>query len=186
MCGVFVLCVVVVCVCFFCITAESLDHRLQARTRVKTRSGFSYKQLTMRFELAVASAQDGIDVYEVHSGTLLRSIVLHNNAGTFATLGDEYLINYQNDKAFVQIFSWKTGAMQIRSIVPEKLTSIAISNSQSYVVGGTGTGKVYVWSLGNGELVNCFHAHYKKAIPSHALCVCVNVRFGCCMSYCLR
>ena len=91
----------------------------------------------MRFEVALACSSEGVDVYDVQTGSVLRSINVQNSgSGKFAILGDEYLVLSQSDKV-VQIWSWKTGAQQIRCPVPEKLCCFAISHDQKYLAAGS-------------------------------------------------
>lgn len=59
----------------------------------------------------------------------------------------------------VPVIDAETGAL-VRSLasVEGKLRSIAVSANGTYVAGGTEEGKVYVWTLADGELVTTFEA----------------------------
>lgn len=116
----------------------------------------------MRFEVALTACPEGVDVYDIHTGTLLRSINSQNNQGSMAVLEDDYVVLTQKDKPVVHIYCWKTGASQLRCSVPEQITSLAVSHDQQYFVAGGCSGKVYIWSMATGTLLNCFQAHYKK------------------------
>jgi len=46
--------------------------------------------------------------------------------------------------------------------LPEKMPALAMSHSGTYCVGGSVTGKLYVWEVASGELLRVFDAHYGK------------------------
>jgi pre-rRNA-processing protein IPI3 len=120
-----------------------------------------------RFEVGLASSSEGVDVFDVHSGTFLRSIAIQNSHGGLVVFGDEHFLVCQEDKAFLQIWSWRTGGQKLRCLLPEKPTVLCMSRDANYLAAGTASGKVYLWSMATGDLLTCFHAHYKKV---SALC----------------
>jgi pre-rRNA-processing protein IPI3 len=121
----------------------------------------------MRFEVALASSSEGVDVFDVHSGTFLRSVAIQNSQGGLVVFGDEHFVVCQEDKAFLQIWSWRTGGLKLRCLLPEKPTVLCMSRDGSFLAAGAQSGKVYLWSMATGDLLNCWHAHYKKV---SALC----------------
>lgn len=57
--------------------------------------------LSMRFEVGVVGCSNGVDIFDIQSGTLLRSISAQGASGVFATLGEDHVIVSQANKVLV-------------------------------------------------------------------------------------
>ncbi|KAI9207607.1 quinon protein alcohol dehydrogenase-like superfamily [Polychytrium aggregatum] len=125
----------------------------------------------MLSEVAVtaSSADTGIFLWDIRSGTVLASLkgnkstgrVLSAVAGVNGSLTTSGLLVAQSDKAVINYWSWTKEQFQAKFVVPEKLAAIVASHNGSICVGGSQSGRVYVWELATGSLLKMFDAHYK-------------------------
>eukprot|EP00392_Amoebophrya_sp_AT5.2_P011793 g11883.t1 len=58
-----------------------------------------------------------------------------------------------------------------RASLPEKISALVFTSCSQYLLAGSDTGKVYVWHIDSGNLVNCFCGAHYSAVTSLALSV---------------
>lgn len=104
---------------------------------------------------------EGVDLYDLQSGTCLRSFNIPYCAGSFHAFDQSHLLVFQAEKPLLQIWCWKTGQLKAKIPLTEKLTSLTVSNDGIYCVAGTGSGRLSVWELATGRLLREWSAHYK-------------------------
>eukprot|EP00128_Syssomonas_multiformis_P006609 Colp12_sorted_trinity150504_noHs@24117 len=76
-------------------------------------------------------------------------------------IGKEYLAVAQNDKPAIHVWYWQKDQAVHKFIVPEKLQCLAASPDGLYLVGGSATGKCYLWEMPTGLLLRIWEAHFK-------------------------
>ncbi|KAJ8327286.1 Pre-rRNA-processing protein ipi3 [Batrachochytrium dendrobatidis] len=71
------------------------------------------------------------------------------------------IISAQSDRATLN--TWSLGKAQpiLKSVIPEKLACVCISNSGRYCLGGGFSGRLYLWEIATGNMLRMFDAHYK-------------------------
>lgn len=50
----------------------------------------------------------------------------------------------------------------LRSLLPVKLSSLALSHSCAYIAGGTAEGRLFVWETATGSLLAAFDGHFRS------------------------
>ncbi|KAJ2993145.1 WD repeat-containing protein 18 [Globomyces sp. JEL0801] len=129
----------------------------------------------MNIELAiVASSKDPlVHCFDIRTGVLITSFKGNlSNHHSLALLNSsnsqsEFLLSSsffaaQSDKGQLNSWAFSKSASISKSILPERLHSIAISNSSLYCAGGGESGRFYLWEIRTGRLIRMFDAHYKK------------------------
>ncbi|KAJ3204365.1 WD repeat-containing protein 18 [Entophlyctis luteolus] len=65
-------------------------------------------------------------------------------------------------KPIVLHWAWRSpNAPATKLAVPEPISALQISHDALWVAAGSNSGRVYVWSLSNGDMVAMFDAHFK-------------------------
>ncbi len=109
------------------------------------------------------SPKEGIDVWDIHTGTHVRAIQLSAQAGAHGPvlLDEEHIAIPQFDRAMMLVINWKSGQVKIRSHLAEHVKPMAITHDGQYLAAGAASGKVYIWHVPSGECVKVFDVHYK-------------------------
>ncbi|RKO91313.1 WD40-repeat-containing domain protein [Blyttiomyces helicus] len=118
--------------------------------------------------LTSANDPQTISCWDIRSGAVLGTLKGNKSDQRTASpihlpgaLAPAMLAVAQNDRAVVHLWSWSKGQLHSKFVVPEKLSSLVVSNSGLYCVGGGLSGRIYVWELQTGTLLRKFDAHYK-------------------------
>jgi pre-rRNA-processing protein IPI3 len=110
----------------------------------------------------VVSPDNGIDLWDVQSGSILRSYQLSvGGKGKLCHIDENHIIVCTKDKPVLQIVSWRTGRVNLKCPVLDIMGPMASSKDGAYFAAGCASGKVYIWSLASGELIAYWDAHYK-------------------------
>ncbi|KZV93107.1 WD40 repeat-like protein [Exidia glandulosa HHB12029] len=122
----------------------------------------------MHPQAVLVVAQPAISLLDYTTGTLLASwkpansnarctalVATHNGLGGV-------MLAVQPDKPLLHAFAFQKDQMLHKIVLPEKLSALALDNAASYCAGGTHTGRVYLWEVASGLLLNTFDAHYRQ------------------------
>ncbi|KAJ9476851.1 Pre-rRNA-processing protein IPI3 [Pseudozyma hubeiensis] len=72
------------------------------------------------------------------------------------------VLQLENNKAVLNIFSWQRDHLLQRIILPSKLSCIACSPNGELVAGGSYDGRIFLWQIASGDLLASFDAHYRS------------------------
>ncbi|KAK9760933.1 Pre-rRNA-processing protein ipi3 [Basidiobolus ranarum] len=120
--------------------------------------------------ITTSNTDSHIYVWDIRSGTVLGSYkqsTCNTHAFTLANTPlsngrPGLLFSAQNDKALMHVYNWTKDQIHLKFPFPERITTIATTNKGTFCVGGTESGKIYLWEVSTGNLLNTFDAHYKK------------------------
>jgi len=119
--------------------------------------------------VATSSNDNFIYIWDIRSGTLLTTFK-GNKTDTHALAllsplyqpaRKSYIYSAQNDRPQINVWSFRKDQLLYKFTVPEKLSSIITTNNNNYFIGGSETGKIYVWEVTTGKLIKIIDAHYK-------------------------
>lgn len=113
-----------------------------------------------KLEAIVACAKDGVDIFDLRSGSFLHSFNVPL-AGQPALLDDEHILVNTADRSGLQVWSWKTGQQKTKSYLSDKTRAVAVSPDGYFIAAGTAGGQLQVWDALTGELLRVWEAHYK-------------------------
>jgi pre-rRNA-processing protein IPI3 len=111
-------------------------------------------------EIVFSSSNQFIHAWDIRSTTLLGSF--KSNSSQSFILSKNYLISPQEKSALIHVYELHKSALACKYVLPESLTCIALSHSQQYMVGGGQSGRIYLWKLSTGDLIQSFDAHFKS------------------------
>lgn len=115
----------------------------------------------MKGEYAVCSSKEAVDVFDIQSGSHIRSFNVHHNQGHFQMLDQTHMLVMQSDKPIMQVWDWATGDLQLKFTTFPKITRLAVSSDRNLLAAGSEEGKVFVWCLRTGTLLKHWNAHYQ-------------------------
>ncbi|GAC73539.1 WD40 repeat protein [Moesziomyces antarcticus T-34] len=72
------------------------------------------------------------------------------------------VLQLENNKATLNVFSWQRDHPLQRIILPQKLACIAASPNGELVAGGSFDGRIFLWQIATGDLLASFDAHYRS------------------------
>jgi len=119
--------------------------------------------------VATSSNDPYIYIWDIRSGTLLTTIK-GNKTNTHAIsllsplyqpARKAYIFSAQNDRPQINVWSFRKDQLLYKFTVPEKLSSTVITNNNNYFIGGSESGRIYVWEVTTGKLIKIIDAHYK-------------------------
>lgn len=146
-----------------------------------------------------SSADSLVYIWDLRSGAILGSLkgnksdarttaTLPIPAHSGGTLFSSGFLAAQNDRALVHVWNWtkvstysislhallntyanRQGQLHAKFVLPEKLSSLAISHSGLYCVGGGQSGRVYIWQVGTsiGSSEPSQRSQYKLVLAEH-------------------
>ncbi|KAF7323161.1 WD40 repeat-like protein [Mycena chlorophos] len=113
-------------------------------------------------------ASGAIAIHDLQTGATLASFkqttsALHSTAivQTQGALGG-LLFAVQQDKPILNLYNFQKDQINSKTVLPEKLSCIAVDHAGEYLAGGTLQGRIYIWELSSGILFNAWDAHYRK------------------------
>jgi len=81
-------------------------------------------------------------------------------AAGLATSGSGAFVAALPDQPKAMGWSWANESPAMRSVLPEKMRSLATTSDGLFIVGGGQSGHLYAWEAGSGRLLAGFGAHY--------------------------
>lgn len=107
------------------------------------------------------SANSFISVADLQTGSHLITFKQSSSSKNAVTCVGNTLAVAQNDKATINIYKWHKEAIDQKIIVPEKLETLCSSHDGTWILGGSATGKIYLWEVASGNLLFVRDAHYQ-------------------------
>ncbi|KAJ1551204.1 WD repeat-containing protein 18, partial [Nowakowskiella sp. JEL0078] len=98
---------------------------------------------------------------EAHTHDVGRILALANTPGS-GNAPPSLVFSAQRKKAMIHTWNWLKEQPLSKFVIPEELSSVGVSNSGLFFVGGTKAGRVYLWQISTGTLIKAFDAHYKS------------------------
>lgn len=80
-----------------------------------------------------------------------------------------YLLAAQATRPAVRAWTWGKEAATFTSGLAERLVSLTASPDGALVLGGSVSGKAYLWAAASGRLLAVWQAHYKPISAAHFL-----------------
>ncbi len=99
-------------------------------------------------------------VYDLHTSSPVATFKQSATSQNGLAINSERVFVAQYDKAIINVYRWKSEAASQRWIVPEKLRCIAVTDT--WLVGGTQSGRLYLWEIASGNLIFAKEAHYSS------------------------
>jgi WD40 repeat protein len=126
------------------------------------------------FVVSTSEAEGLSYIWSSTSGTLHNT--LKGNTGStngICVVGDATIISAQSARAALHVWTLTAEVPTQKSPVPEKMGPVVATGD--YLFGGGKSGRLYVWALGSGALVNSVAAHYREitslAVTGDGACV---------------
>ncbi|KAJ3416699.1 WD repeat-containing protein 18 [Chytridiales sp. JEL 0842] len=120
------------------------------------------------------STQDNvIELWDLRSGAVLATFKGNQSMSktlavspmptipNHSSLLSQIMISAQSERPVAHVWSWQKEQVLAKITLPEKLSSLAVSHSGRFCVGGGSSGRVYIWELASGNMPRMFDAHYK-------------------------
>ncbi|KAG6826557.1 hypothetical protein H0H92_015311 [Tricholoma furcatifolium] len=109
-----------------------------------------------------------ISVHDIQTGTTLASFK-QTNAAPHCTAFIEtrnaqggFILAAQPEKSILNVYNFQKDQINLKIVLPEKLTCIAIDPKGTYCAGGTAQGRIYFWEIASGILYHSWDAHYRQ------------------------
>lgn len=98
------------------------------------------------------------------SSLLLLGITATGGISSFSGLGGcgDYIIAAQSKKPQINVWQWGKPHALMQCHVQEITTAIASDMTGFYLCGGTKGGRIFLWELSSGALVQSWQAHFKS------------------------
>jgi WD40 repeat protein len=124
---------------------------------------------TNKSEFMISSSPSiGLDCWDVLSGAHQRTISIPNidnntiNNNNIIIIDDYHVLTLTLDKPILCIHNYRTGQCKLKTQLSERLHSLSLSLNKQFLIGGTVSGRLFLWNLITGELLNVIdNAHYK-------------------------
>ena len=115
--------------------------------------------------ISTSPSEDRILVWDIRTLTVLGSykqnIKIASKNGV-CMVGTHHLASIQADKATMKVWRWDKDLPVLKFGLPERMTAIVSSPDGSMIVGGSITGKIYVWLTVCGSLIRVIDSHFKS------------------------
>lgn len=100
--------------------------------------------------LSTSSAPDSsILIHDLHTSNHLQSFRQSTSAKNGVTINPSrtQFLAAQVEKGLVHVYSWGKDSVAMKMILPEKIRSLRLSPSGTYCIGGSETGKLFLWEV---------------------------------------
>ncbi|KAJ4478255.1 WD40-repeat-containing domain protein [Lentinula aciculospora] len=120
---------------------------------------------------ATASSASGfgsVTLHDVNTGASLASFKQTNAAPHCTTFLNSrnavggFFFAAQSDKSLLHAYNFQKDQISLKIVLPEKLTCVALDPSGDFFAGGTAQGRIYLWEVSSGILLNSWDAHYRQ------------------------
>lgn len=105
--------------------------------------------------LTTSSAADStVLLYDLHTSKHIRSFRQSTTAANGITIAPSkcQFLAAQVDRGLVHVYSWGKDTITTKMILPDKIRSLEISPSGTWCVGGSESGKLFLWEVGLSEI----------------------------------
>ncbi|KAF5390715.1 hypothetical protein D9757_002683 [Collybiopsis confluens] len=117
---------------------------------------------------SATSGTGSITLHDITTGTSLASFKQNNAAPNCIALLNSrkaqggFFLAAQPDKSLLHAYSFQKDQINLKIVLPEKLTCVALDTSGDFCAGGTAQGRIYLWGVSSGILYNSWDAHYRR------------------------
>ncbi|KAF8159611.1 WD40-repeat-containing domain protein [Crassisporium funariophilum] len=109
-----------------------------------------------------------IAVHDIQTGAILASFK-QTNAGSHSVAVLEsrntqggFILASQPEKSIMNVYNFQKDQINLKIVLPEKLTCITLDRRGDLCAGGTISGRIYIWETASGILYNSWDAHYRQ------------------------
>ncbi|EPY51825.1 WD repeat protein Crb3 [Schizosaccharomyces cryophilus OY26] len=99
--------------------------------------------------------------HNLHTGTLIRTFRQSTPFPQAACSTKTHLLSFQRRRPQLNVHGFGKENLDQTIILPEVVISSAVSPCDSWLIGGTEKGSLYIWSILSGALIHAFRAHYQ-------------------------
>jgi len=101
-----------------------------------------------------SSTEASILLHDLHTSNHIQSFRQSTSAQNGLTLNPSrtQFLAAQEGKGVIHTYAWGKDAVTVKMILPEKIRSLKLSPSGTWCIGGTETGKLFVWEVGSFKL----------------------------------
>lgn len=112
--------------------------------------------------LATCSGRREVHVWDTCSGLLVRAYKDCAAPGHgLCVLDADHFVAAQLGRPSVHIYAWAREQPIFRCQVPEELRALASTSDGAHCIGGSVTGRLYIWAVRTGQLLRAWDAHFK-------------------------
>lgn len=74
----------------------------------------------------------------------------------------DYIAIAQSKKPVIHLWQWGKSQVQMQCHQQEIITALVADPNGNFLMGGSKTGRIYVWNIPNGHLLFVWQAHFKN------------------------
>jgi pre-rRNA-processing protein IPI3 len=109
-----------------------------------------------------STADSSILLHDLHTSNHIQSFRQSASAQNgLTTLCNRQFLAAQVDRGIVHVYNWGKDAIDMKMILPEKICSLKMSPSGTWCLGGSESGRLFVWETASGNLMFGREAHYQ-------------------------
>lgn len=105
--------------------------------------------------LTTSSIEDSsILIHDLHTSNHIQSFRQSTSAknGVIITPSKTHFLAAQQEKGLIHVYSWGKDSVTMKMVPPEKIRSLRISPSGAWCLGGSESGKLFLWEA---FLISC-------------------------------
>ncbi|WBW73512.1 Rix1 complex WD repeat subunit Crb3 [Schizosaccharomyces osmophilus] len=110
---------------------------------------------------ATENESSNVVAHNLHTGTSFRTFRQSTPFPQAACSTKTHLLSFQRRRPQLNVHGFGKENLDQTIILPETIISSAVSPCDSWLVGGTEKGSLYIWSVLSGALIHAFRAHYQ-------------------------
>ncbi|CAE6428930.1 unnamed protein product [Rhizoctonia solani] len=73
-----------------------------------------------------------------------------------------YIFSSQVDKPILNVYHFQKDQLAQRIVLPERITCVASDSRGNYCAAGTANGRIYLWEVASGVMLNSWEAHFRR------------------------
>ncbi|KAJ1306922.1 hypothetical protein OPQ81_007905 [Rhizoctonia solani] len=73
-----------------------------------------------------------------------------------------YILSSQADKPILNVYHFQKDQLAQRIVLPERVTCVASDSQGNYCAAGTANGRIYLWEVASGVMLNSWEAHFRR------------------------
>ncbi|KAH7335164.1 WD40-repeat-containing domain protein [Rhizoctonia solani] len=107
-------------------------------------------------------------LHDLKTGTSLSTYkqstsFIHNTAVVETQNGQGgYILSSQADKPILNVYHFQKDQLAQRIVLPERVTCVASDTRGHYCAAGTANGRIYLWEVPSGVMLNSWEAHFRR------------------------
>jgi pre-rRNA-processing protein IPI3 len=120
-------------------------------------------EIVITSSFSINNLSESIHIWDLKSGKTYNSLKNNNcEINCLGFIGNDYILSYQKNSTILHYWIWKKNQLYLKSSLPEKISSLKVSNDGIYCIVGGLSGTAYIWEISTGILIQIWEAHYKK------------------------